>query len=66
MTLAKKIIININKGGSSSVQVTGTRGGDCLKMTEKLERALGDVLNVNLTDDYYVSLKNNQHVKEQQ
>ncbi len=66
MILAKKIIIYINKGGSSSVQVTGARGGDCLKITEKLEYALGDVLNVNLTDDYYTAAENNQEVKEQQ
>lgn len=64
MLLDKAIIININNNGNTAVKVTGAKGGECLRMTKKLEEKLGDVKNVKLTDDYYAALEA-QQAKEQ-
>jgi hypothetical protein len=64
--LGKKIIVNIGKDGTSTLSVIGARGGECLKMTEKLERDLGSVNDVKLTDYYYAALDSTVKIKEQQ
>jgi hypothetical protein len=63
MLLSKSIVIDINKHGNTTIKVNGAKGGECLKMTKRLEDELGVVDNVNLTDDYYTVL-DVQQVKE--
>ncbi|MFA5571871.1 MAG: DUF2997 domain-containing protein [Candidatus Bathyarchaeia archaeon] len=64
--MGKKIIVNIGTDGVSTLSVLGAKGGECLKMTEKLERSLGNVNDVKLTDDYYAALENTAKIQEKQ
>ncbi len=50
--MAEEIIIEIGPTGDVTVEGKGIAGTDCVKLTEALEEALGDVTQKKLKADY--------------
>jgi hypothetical protein len=48
----KKMRIRITNDGRTEIAVEGGEGGDCLEFTRAMERALGQVEQRELTEDY--------------
>jgi hypothetical protein len=53
MPTKQEIEIVIKPDGTVEEKVTGVSGPDCEKVTEAIERALGDVVKRDHTPDYY-------------
>lgn len=53
MPTRQEIEIVIKPDGTVEEKVTGVSGPDCEKVTEAIERALGDVVKRDHTPDYY-------------
>lgn len=53
MSKRQEIEIVIKPDGTVEEKVTGVAGSDCEKVTESIERALGDVIERDHTPDYY-------------
>ena len=53
MPTRQEIEIVIKRDGTVEEKVTGVMGSSCEKVTEAIERALGDVAKREHTPDYY-------------
>jgi hypothetical protein len=53
MPTRQEIEIVIKPDGTVEERVTGMAGSSCEKVTESIERALGDVIKREHTPDYY-------------
>jgi hypothetical protein len=53
MAVKHEILFTIDPNGNISITVEGVKGGDCLKITEELEKAFGIVLDREHTAEYY-------------
>ena len=53
-----KIIITINKKGETQIHVVEAQGKKCLEITDKLEEKLGQVVERELTSEYYQQPEN--------
>jgi hypothetical protein len=51
----QELEITIDIEGKVEVKVRGMHGGECLKTTENIENALGDVQNRAFLPEYYES-----------
>ena len=49
----RRIIVCIERDGQTSVTAEGFNGSDCRVATEFLGQALGNVMQENLTSDFY-------------
>jgi hypothetical protein len=49
----KKMNITIDKDGKTSIQVGGARVDECLEFTKLVEKAVGEVKERTLTEDYH-------------
>ncbi len=49
----KKMKITIDREGKTSINVEGARGEECLEFTNLVEKAVGELKERKLTDDYY-------------
>jgi uncharacterized protein GlcG (DUF336 family) len=58
-----KILISIDKDGGSKVAVTGAPGSKCLKATEGLDKALGNMTSRHMTQEYNQTQQQGQKVK---
>tara|TARA_E500000331_G_scaffold343761_1_gene378995 strand:- start:3948 stop:4163 length:216 start_codon:yes stop_codon:yes gene_type:complete len=58
----------INQDGTVTEEVIGEQGGECLKLTESIEEALGAVVTRELKPEYYnnVTLQHNQNQDQEQ
>ena len=58
----------INQDGTVTEEVIGEQGGECLKLTESIEEALGTVVTRELKPEYYnnVTLQHNQNENQEQ
>ena len=58
----------INQDGTVTEEVIGEQGGECLKLTESIEEALGTVVTRELKPEYYnnVTLQHNQNQDQAQ
>ena len=58
----------INQDGTVTEEVIGEQGGECLKLTESIEEALGAVVTRELKPEYYnnVTLQYNQNQDQEQ
>ncbi len=48
-----KIIIKISKQGETKLQVEGVPGKQCTEITANIEEKLGDMVDKQLTSEYY-------------
>ncbi|PXF47885.1 hypothetical protein BWQ96_02271 [Gracilariopsis chorda] len=53
------IEFRIRQNGTVEEKVTGVRGSHCEKLTEKLEEAVGEVVHVEQTGEYYENVEVN-------
>ena len=51
----EKIIVQIKKDGTTTVEVNGVKGQACKDLTRGMEEALGKVENVQETQEIYES-----------
>ena len=58
----------INQDGTVTEEVIGEQGGECLKLTESIEEALGTVVTREYKPEYYnnVTLQHNQNQDQAQ
>ena len=58
----------INQDGTVTEEVVGEQGGECLKLTESIEDALGSVVTREFKPEYYnnVTLQHNQNQDQTQ
>ncbi len=58
----------ISQDGTVTEEVVGEQGGECLKLTESIEEALGTVVTRELKPEYYnnVTLQHNQNENQEQ
>ena len=58
----------INQDGTVTEEVVGEQGGECLKLTESIEEALGSVVTREFKPEYYnnVTLQHNQNQDQTQ
>ena len=58
----------ISQDGTVTEEVIGEQGGECLKLTESIEEALGTVVTRELKPEYYnnVTLQHNQNQDQEQ
>ena len=58
----------INQDGTVTEEVVGEQGGECLKLTESIEDALGSVVTREFKPEYYnnVTLQHNQNQDQEQ
>ena len=52
MATMKKIVFTLGRDGSSSIEVEGTVGDECLELTKDFETALGTLTNREFTESY--------------
>ena len=55
----------INQDGSVQESVEGVTGQSCLKLTEKLESALGNVQQRELTSEAYICPEDQSHLVQE-
>jgi len=53
MSEAQELEIRIGADGEISVEVIGVKGGGCLKITQELEAALGEVVEREFKPSFY-------------
>ena len=58
----------INQDGTVTEEVVGEQGGECLKLTESIEDALGSVVTREFKPEYYnnLTLQHNQNQDQTQ
>ena len=58
----------INQDGTVTEEVVGEQGGECLKLTESIEDALGSVVTRQFKPEFYnnVTLQHNQNQDQTQ
>ena len=65
--MSAKIHVKIKPDGNVDIWVEGVKGKKCLKLTEFLEEALGEIASKELTTDYYaVEVSEEDKLKENQ
>jgi hypothetical protein len=45
--------IEIGRDGKVNIQVKGVQGAECLEFSQFLEEALGDIVEQEMTSEYY-------------
>jgi hypothetical protein len=50
----QELEITIDDDGNVTIKVVGVAGPDCLKLTKEIEEALGNVVDRQRTNDFYV------------
>lgn len=61
----QEIIVEVQPGGKSKVEVNGVTGGDCAKLTEDLLRALGTQEESQKKPEFYASNQASQQAHQQ-
>ena len=56
--MARKIVIDIRKDGSTNIEAFGYTGNACEKATQPFEEMLGDVKDVSYKNEYYEQATN--------
>ncbi len=51
--MSEQIIIEINAEGESRIEVKGHAGSGCQKLTEQIEKALGETTQDTKTHEYH-------------
>ena len=57
-----QIKVRIRPNGEVEIDVEGVQGEACLKLTEFLEEALGEVVAREMTSEYYIKVKAEQRL----
>lgn len=58
------IEVVVSPKGEVTVQTKGYAGADCLLASKSLERALGSVMDVQKTSEFFESTTTEQHVRQ--
>ena len=59
----EQIIVTIDPEAAVKVEVKGVAGSDCAKLTEDLEKALGETTEDTKTHEYHKQAKTDVHAQ---